>query len=84
MSIKEGRKDAPFETILDFITKTGGEVINKKSLEALTLSGALDRFGERADLLASIQMMTAYNKEHEKNQSSSQIGLFDVVEEKHL
>ena len=42
--IRTGRQERPYETILDFIKQTNGDVINKKSLEALTLSGAMDRF----------------------------------------
>lgn len=38
----------------------------------------MDRFGERASLLASIPKMTAYAKEHEHKNETSQIGLFDL------
>jgi DNA polymerase III alpha subunit len=62
------------------MSRTNGDVINKKSLEALILSGALDRFGERASLMKSISKMTAYAKELEKKKESSQIGLFDLPE----
>ncbi len=77
-SIQKGRVDLPYETVLDFLTRTSGEVINKKSLEALILSGALDRFGERASLLESVITMTAYNKEFEQKTLSAQTGLFDL------
>ena len=77
-SIRNGRSEVAYETILDFLTRTTGEVINKKSLEALILSGALDRFGERASLLRSVGTMTAYNKEHEQKTLSAQTGLFDL------
>lgn len=77
-SIQSGRKTEPYKEVLDFITRTNGDVINKKSLEALILSGALDRFGERASLMASIPKMIAYAKENSDKASSSQIGLFDL------
>ena len=60
------------------MSQTNGDVINKKSLEALTLSGALDRFGERGSLIKSIGTMTSYTKELEGKRQSSQIGLFDM------
>ena len=53
-------------------------MINKKSLESLIFSGALDAFGERASLLASIAKMTAYLKEIEHKNETSQMGLFDM------
>ena len=52
-------------------------MINKKSLESLIYSGALDDFGERNSLLASIVKMTAYLKEIESKRETSQMGLFD-------
>lgn len=70
-------KDAKFTSIDDLIERTGGDVINKKSLESLIYSGALDDFGERNSLLASIVKMTAYLKEIESKRETSQMGLFD-------
>lgn len=47
-------------------------------MEALILSGALDGLGDRASLFASIAKMSAVQKENEKKQATSQIGLFDL------
>lgn len=47
-------------------------------MEALILSGALDSLGDRASLVASITKMSAIQKENEKKQATSQIGLFDL------
>lgn len=48
-------------------------MINKKSLEALIQSGAMDAFGERASLMASIPKMSAYQKEIEAKKETSQM-----------
>lgn len=77
-SIREAVKKEKFKNIYDFIERTGGDTINKKSLESLILSGALDAFGERASLMASIPKMTAYLKEIESKKETAQIGLFDL------
>lgn len=77
-TIRSAMKEKKFTSIEDFIERTGGDVINKKSLEALIFSGALDAFGERASLLKSIPKMTAYLKEIEKKNETSQMGLFDL------
>ncbi len=79
-TIRTAVKEKKFESISDFIERTGGDVINKKSLEALIYSGALDAFGERNSLLASIVKMTAYLKEIESKKETSQMGLFDMVD----
>ena len=77
-TIREAVKVRPFDTIYDFIERTGGDVINKKSLESLIYSGSLDAFGDRARLLASVVKMSAYQKEIEAKKQTSQMGLFDT------
>lgn len=72
-TIRRALKDKKFDSIEDFIERTGGDVINKKSLEALIYSGALDAFGERKSLLASIPKITTYLKEIEKKDKTSQM-----------
>ncbi|MDP2104015.1 MAG: DNA polymerase III subunit alpha, partial [Candidatus Gracilibacteria bacterium] len=76
-SIMQGREGNPYTTIYEFIERNSGDVINKKALEALILSGALDNLGDRACLFASILKMSAVQKENEKKSKTSQIGLFD-------
>ncbi|MDD5197415.1 MAG: DNA polymerase III subunit alpha [Candidatus Gracilibacteria bacterium] len=77
-SIRRNREGSPYTTIYEFIERNSGDVINKKALEALILSGALDSLGDRASLVASITKMSAIQKENEKKQATSQIGLFDL------
>ncbi len=79
-SIRNAVSESPFSSIDDMIERTGGDVINKKSLESLIYSGALDVFGERNSLLASILKMTAYLKEIESKRETSQMGLFDGLD----
>jgi DNA polymerase III alpha subunit len=55
-------------------------VVNKKSLEALIYSGAMDKFGERKKLIENIENMARYSKSFEKKKESSQIGLFDMAQ----
>lgn len=71
-------EEVPFSSLYDFIERTGGDVINKKSLESLIYSGALDRYGERWSLLASMLKMSAYEKEIESKRETSQMWLFDA------
>ena len=55
------------------------ENLNKKSLEALTKSGALDSFGiDRGILIGNIETILAYNKEKDK-QADNQDSLFGLM-----
>ncbi|TSC91879.1 MAG: DNA polymerase III subunit alpha [Candidatus Berkelbacteria bacterium Licking1014_96] len=53
-------------------------VINKKMLESLARAGALDLFGERASILASIPDILKFASSERKNTITSQIGLFSA------
>lgn len=44
----------------------------------------MDRFGERASLLRSVEKMISYARENEKKKASSQTGLFDFQDDAHL
>jgi DNA polymerase-3 subunit alpha len=79
-TIRNAIQESPFTSIDDMIERTGGEVINKKSLESLIYSWAMDDFGERNSLLASILKMTAYLKEIQSKKETSQMGLFDGLD----
>jgi DNA polymerase III alpha subunit len=55
------------------IARLSGDVINKKSLEALIHSGCLDRFENRRTLIEAMPQILAYHKEFQKKQSNSQV-----------
>ena len=70
-----------FESLEEFIESCGTEVINKKSLEALIMSGAMDDLWDRAEMFHSIPDMIKFCKKDEKKKETSQIWLFDNCEE---
>ncbi len=82
--IIEHRKEKDFEGIHDMIARLSGDVINKKSLEALIHSWCLDRFENRRTLIEAMPQILAYHKEHQKKQSNSQVGLFDMFDDESL
>lgn len=51
-----------FKSIEDFARRVPLKVLNKKLLESLAKSGALDSFGERRMILDNYQMITDYRK----------------------
>ncbi len=56
----------PFTDISDFVARVPDKNLNKKSLESLIQSGALDAFGERGSLLANIDKLLEAHREFTK------------------
>jgi len=74
--IDERKKNGKFKSLADFLERVRDRNLNKKSLEALIKSGALDCFGEdRGLLLANMDSLLAYNKENGEK-STDQDSLF--------
>jgi len=74
--IDERKKNGKFKSLADFLERVKDKNLNKKSLEALIKTGALDCFGhDRGVLLANMENLLAYNKENEKK-SADQDSLF--------
>lgn len=87
-AIIAARKDGgPFKTFEDFLTRVPSSSMNKKSLEALTKSGALDSLIRRGAVLENMEEILQYNKEMTKT-SDLQDSLFggadDALPELHL
>lgn len=66
-----------FESLEQFIEICWKEVINKKSLEALIMSWAMDDLWSRKQMFSSIPEMIRFCRKDEKSKQTSQIGLFD-------
>jgi DNA polymerase-3 subunit alpha len=79
--VEERKRGGRFSDIEDLLKRLGPKVINKKSLEALSMAGALDDMGERAELIFNMEKMLAYASNMQKNQNSGQNSLFGSSEE---
>jgi len=55
-----------FKDITDFLSRIPDKNLNKKSLESLIECGAMDEFGERGVLLANIEILLGFHREHIK------------------
>lgn len=67
-----------FKDLADFAARVHHRAFNKKAIEALIKSGALDRFGERRCLLENIEQILSFNKEAKEKQAQNQSSLFDL------
>ncbi len=60
--IAERKAGGQFTSIENFLERVQHKNLNRKSLEALILTGALDRFGERGHLYANIEKLLDFHK----------------------
>lgn len=61
--IEERKKSGPFTSLLDFFERINHKNLNKKSVEALAKSGAMDKLEERNMIIGNLEILIAFNKE---------------------
>lgn len=74
--IKERKKNGKFESLDDLIKRIISRDFNKKSLEALAKSGALDSISERNLVLSNIERILNYSRTEQKAKLQGQKDLF--------
>ena len=74
--ILEARKEGPFKDLNDFARRVDLRAVGKRALECLTKVGALDGFGNRAALLASLDRVVAVSNSHFQAIRAGQMSLF--------
>ncbi|MEK7642629.1 MAG: DNA polymerase III subunit alpha [Patescibacteria group bacterium] len=70
---QERKQNGSFKNLEDFLSRIHDRNLNKKSLEALIKSGAMDRFGERGQMLANMENLLEYNKESMDNKTQDSL-----------
>jgi DNA polymerase-3 subunit alpha len=75
--IHDRKANGKFKTLSNFLERITDRNMNKKSLEALIKTGALDEFGERGQLLANCENLLKYNKEF-STKNKDQDSLFGI------
>jgi DNA polymerase-3 subunit alpha len=77
--IAERKENGRFASLQDFLGRIRNRNLNKKTLEALIMSGALDTLNiDRGVMLANIDTLLAYNRECEKAPKAEDT-LFGVI-----
>ena len=77
--VEERKANGTYKDLNDFVTRIHSRNFNRKSLEALIMTGALDRFGDRGVLLANLERMLRHNKQVQQDLERSQGSLFDLA-----
>jgi len=75
-AILEARKSGDFKSFTNFLSRVDLSKVNKKVIESLIKAGALDRWGNRAQLIAALPGLRDNQVKLQKNKDSSQVGLF--------
>jgi len=82
--IEEPKRGGRFKSLEDFLKRVKDKNLNKRSLEALIKCGAMDKLGERGQMLANLEEILSYSKELSK-ESTDQTSLFGAdAESSHL
>jgi DNA polymerase-3 subunit alpha len=78
-TILSARKEGgSFRSLFDLIERIDLRLAGKRTLEALTLAGALDSFGHRAQILAGLDPMVREAQLRVEERASGQASLFDA------
>jgi DNA polymerase-3 subunit alpha len=78
--VNERKANGPYKNLEDFLNRIKDKDLNKKSIEALTLSGALDSLEDRNAILANVDEILKFTRdEREKNQN--QDSLFSMMDD---
>ncbi len=76
-SILTARKSGPFIKLSDFMKRVDVSKVNKKTIESLVRTGAMDTFGRRAQLLVALPDLLDRVHKDRKATAVGQAGLFE-------
>ena len=74
--IRERKQDGLYKDLEDLLSRVKSKDLNKKSLESLVKSGALDKFGERMEILNNIERLLSFIKDNQRDRDNGQSNLF--------
>ena len=77
--VDERKAKGPYQSLAQFLERVSHKNMNRKALEALAKTGALDCFGEdRGVILANLEQLVEYHREH-SHSDQGQDSLFGVI-----
>jgi len=78
----ELKANGKFTSLADFLFRVQNKDMNKKSLESLIKSGALNSLGEQEQMLHNLDTLLNYNRIAKQESSSGQTNLFGMISDK--
>lgn len=80
--VQERMDNGNYKSLRDFCTRTNKLGVNKRMVEALIKSGAMDQFGGRDTMLVAMQSCLAQGRRATKDAKTGQQTLFDVTNDR--
>jgi len=80
-SVVEGRASGPYKSIFDFCERVDLRLLNRRVLESLVKSGAMDSLGRRAQLMAVLDKAMEQAQKAARDREAGQHGLFGVFDD---
>ena len=77
--IAERKAHGSFESLANFLERVRDKDLNKKSIESLIKCGAMDDWGDRGMLLANVERMLVFAREHLTASDSNQGSLLGLM-----
>jgi DNA polymerase III subunit alpha len=77
--IQERKQNGAFNGLNDFVRRVDLRAVGKRALECLIKVGAIDAFGNRAALLASLDRIVAISSNHFRAAEAGQMSLFGAA-----
>ena len=80
--IEQRQADGPFQDLADLCDRLPGQTLNRRALESLIHCGALDALepgGNRAQLMADLDLVLEWASSRAKDRASGQGNLFDLL-----
>jgi DNA polymerase III subunit alpha len=78
--IEEREANGPFQSLEELCRRVDLRTMNKRVIEALIKCGAMDEFGERAQLLAAVDQCIVAGQRDQKAMGAGQTSLFDMAD----
>ena len=78
--LSERARGGPFRSFADFLLRLDEKVANRRAVESLIKAGALDRFGERGQLLAALDEFLRWASAERERRKSGLGLLFESME----
>lgn len=77
--VEERKKNGPFKHLGDFTLRMTQYGLNRKTLESLIKCGAMDKFGTRAAMINSVELILAFGRDAGKVAALGQTDIFGVM-----
>lgn len=75
--IDEREENGAYQNLEDFLSRVTSKDLNKKSLESLVKSGAMDKLDERNQMLENMPILLEFARKKQKEKEQGQTSLFE-------